>query len=110
MASATNVRAWGAILLGLLGVAVLPAAVYASRREEVELLDAVWAIPAAAVLALAAMRLARAARRRTERTLGRVGGRRAAQAARVLGLLGAALALAAGIAVGFYEVLLHYSD
>jgi hypothetical protein len=108
VATATNGRAWGAVVLGLLAVAVLPGVVFASEwREEVELLDAAWAIPAAAVLAVAAIRLARAARRRTERTLGRVGGARTARVGRLLGVLGLALALSAAIAVGFYELLLY---
>jgi hypothetical protein len=104
-----NWRAAGAVLLGLLAVAAVPAGIAVASYTDVELIDAGWAAAPAAVLGLLALWLARRARRRTERTIGRVGGVRTARTARFLGALGIYLAAAAGLAVAFYYVLEHLS-
>ena len=90
----------------MLAVATLPAAVGASRLEELELLDAAWAIPVAAVLALSSLGLARRARRLLRFTLAR--GHTAARVGRTLGLLALCLAIAATISVGFYRLLVEF--
>jgi len=108
--SQANVRAWGAVVLGLLSVATVPAAVAYAHYRDVELLDAGWAAAPGLVLGVASLVFARRARRRTERTIGRVGGRRVTRVGRLLGALGIYLALAAALSVGVYELLNHLSD
>jgi hypothetical protein len=108
---ARNGRAAASLIVGLLSVAVLPAAIVVAEREErFELLEAGYAVPAALVLGLAAVLLARGARRRVERTLGRVGGLRLARAGRILGVLGIMLGLSGAIALGVYVVLTRFFD
>jgi hypothetical protein len=106
----TNVRAWAAVVVGLLSVATVPAAIAYTHYEDVKLLRAGWAIVPGLVLGLVAVWLGRAARRRTERTIGRVGGARIARFGRFLGGLGIYLALAGAISVGVYELLNRLSD
>ena len=103
--SEPNVRAWAAVVLGLLSVATMPAAIALTQYQDVELLDAGWAVAPALVLGVASHALARRARRRTERTIGRVGGRGTTRVGRALGALGIYLALAAALSVGVYELL-----
>ena len=79
----------------------------AHETTGVELLDAGYAIPVAAVFGILAMLLARGARRRVERTLGRVGGERSARIGRALGVLGFCAALSGTIAVALYEFLIR---
>lgn len=99
------------MLVGLLAVAALPAGIaVAELREEVELLDAAFAIPLAFVGGVLAIRLARQARRRSERTLGRVGGWAASAVGRVLGVLGILLAIAGVIAIATYYGLDRFGD
>lgn len=99
------------MLVGLLGVATLPAAVGLSELlQTVELLDAAAAIPLGAAFGIAALVLARAARRRIERTLGRIGGVVPARIGRVLGVLGICLAIAGAIAVASYYALSAWAD
>jgi hypothetical protein len=108
---ARNVSAAASLLVGLLAVAVLPAAIAVAEREErFELLEAGYAVPAALVLGLGAVLLARRARRRVERTLGRVGGLRIARVGRALGVLGIMLGLSGAISVGVYLVLTRFFD
>jgi hypothetical protein len=96
---------------GCLAVAALPAAVaLAQVSPRVKLLQAAAGIPVAALLGLVALLLARRAFRRSERTLGRAGGERAARVARVLGVLGLCIAVSGAIAIGFYEILVHYQS
>ena len=86
----------------------IPAAVAASRQSVgVHLIDAVWAIPIAALCAVAALLFARGAVGRVRETLDRAGGRGRIRIGRVLGVAGLCLALSASIAVGFYELLLR---
>ena len=103
--SRPNARAWGAVLVGLLAVAAVPAGVALTHYRNIELLKAGWAVVPAFVLGIGSLALARAARRRTERTIGRVGGRGVTRLGRYLGVLGIYLALAAALSVGVYELL-----
>jgi hypothetical protein len=89
-----NSRAAWSIVAGVLSVAVLPAAVVATRYSEAyELLHAGFAIPVAFALGLAAVALARKA-----------GGGRAALTGQSLGLAGLWLSGAAAIAIGVFEL------
>jgi hypothetical protein len=93
------------VLAGLLGVAALPAAIFAAEwRADVALIDAAAAIPVAALLGFAALWLGRRGRRRAERT---VAGRGAgtARVGRTLGLLALVLAGTAALALGWYGLL-----
>jgi hypothetical protein len=95
------------VLFGLLAVAALPAAIVYSRfSEEFVLLDAAWAIPAAAGLGLIALGLARRARRQLRFTLVR-GRHAAARVGRTLAVLALCLAVTATISVGFYRLLVE---
>ena len=99
------------VFVGLLSVAVLPAAIVAARSaKRYELLDAAAAIPVAAILGLLAWALARRARSRLAPTLGHPKGSRTARLGRFLGLLGFVLALTAAGSVGVYAVLSLVSD
>lgn len=94
------------VFVGLLSVAVMPAAIVATRwSRQYELLHAAYAIPFAAVLGAFAVALARRARSRLAPTLGHPKGTRTARVGRVLGLLGFLLALTAAGSVGVYAVL-----
>ena len=111
MASRTrssNHRASLAVLLGLVGVLTLPAAVVLARQTAgVRLIDAAWAIPAAALCGVAALLFVRGAHGRIRWTLERAGGAGRARAAMILGVAAICIALSAAIAVGFYELLLR---
>ena len=94
------------MLVGLLAVAVLPAAIAATRwSERYELLHASAAVPVAALLGVLAILLARRARSRLAPTLGHARGTRTARIGRLLGLLGFLLALTAAGSLGVYAVL-----
>jgi len=94
------------VLLGVLSVALLPAAVVVTRwSERYELLHAAVAIPLAALLGAAAVTLARRARSRLAPTLGHPAGTRTARLGRLLGVAGVMLALTAAGSVGVYAVL-----
>ena len=106
-----NGPATASVLVGLLGVAALPAAVaVAELGDRIDLFQAAIAVPVAFVLGLVAIWLGRRGRRRFERTIGRVGGAGLARLGRWLGLLAVCLALAGAIAVGFYELLTRYYE
>ena len=107
--SQANVRAVGAVVIGLLSVATVPAAVAYVHYRDIELLKAGWAVAPGLVLGVMSLLLARRARRRTERTIGRVGGRGLTKAGHLLGALGVYLALAAALSVGVYALLNHLS-
>lgn len=103
-----NHRASLAVLCGLVGAAIIPAAIEATRKVPgAVLLDAVWAIPVAAVASVAAMLFARGAQGAIERTLGQAGGSARIRAGRVLAVAGICVTLSASIAVGLYELLLR---
>jgi hypothetical protein len=99
------------VLVGLAGVAALPAAVgLAERTDLIRLIEAAGAIPVAAVLGVTAIVVARRARQRVERTLWRVGGARVARVGQALGVLGVCLALSGAIAIGFYYALTRLAE
>ena len=99
------------MVLGLVAAAALPVTIAVAETSDVlELPDAVFAIPVAAVLGFAALVVGGRARIRVERTLGRVGGGGIARVGRGLGLLALGLAAAALIAVGSNEFLQRFYD
>ena len=101
-----NFRAFASAILGLLAAASLPAAVaLAELANEIELLDAAFAVPLTLALAVVTLVLARRARQRAERTLGRVGGRRTAAVGKWLGMLGVGVGSWGAIAVATYAAL-----
>ena len=105
----SNHRASLAVLFGLVALLALPAAVALSQQSgTVTLLEASWAIPVAFGFGLLSFGWSNLARARVQWTLGRAGGLGRARAARLLGGAGISLALAAAIAVGFYEILLRF--
>ena len=96
------------MLLGLVAVAAVPIGIALARRTaRVELIDAAWAVPVAAACGVAALLFVRGARGRMRRTLERAGGAGRMRIGRILGVAGICLAVSAGIAVGFYELLLR---
>jgi H+/Cl- antiporter ClcA len=98
-----------ALLLGLLGLLVLPAAIEFSRRStRVELLDAAYAIPVAFILGLLALVMARRARENLRWLQLRDQGTGVASTAVILSALTLCLALTAALSVGFYELVLVY--
>jgi steroid 5-alpha reductase family enzyme len=103
-----NVRAWLAFLFGLLAAVVIPVALELTRKiPGAALLDAVWAIPVAAVAATLALLFARGARGAIARTLEPVGGAVCIRLGRILAVAGICITLSASIAVGLYELLLR---
>jgi len=103
-----NYRAFLAFLCGVLAAAIIPAAIELTRKVPgAALLDAVWAIPVAAVAAAASLLFARGARGAIARTLGRTGGSMWIRLGRILAVAGICLTLSASIAVGLYELLLR---
>jgi hypothetical protein len=103
-----NVRAWLAFLFGLLAAAVIPAAIELTRKVPgAALLDAVWAIPVAAVFATLALLFARGARGAIRRSLEPGGGAACIRLGRILAVAGICIMLSASIAVGLYELLLR---
>jgi hypothetical protein len=106
--SRPNVRAWLAFLFGVVAAGVIPVAIELTRKVPgAVLLDAVWAIPVAAVAATVSLLFARGARGAIVRTLERVGGSAWIRLARVLAAAGICFTLSASIAVGLYELLLR---
>ena|SRR5690348_3219330 len=99
-----------AIVFGTLAIAAIPAGVaVAWRRPDVTLLEATEvAVPAAFVLGSIAGLAARRARFRLDRSITRRGAR-LVRAGRMLAWTGIYLALAGGIALGFYGLLAYRS-
>jgi ABC-type uncharacterized transport system permease subunit len=98
------------VLLGLLGLATLPAAIAVTERVNgISLVEAGFAIPAAILFGLGAVVIGRKVRRRSRQTLGEVPGTRVARLGRILGYVALYLALTAALAVGFYAVLTYVS-
>ena len=105
----SRVRAWVALLLGLLGFLILPGAVETARRSErIALLDAAYAIPLAFLLGLLAVVMARRARNNLRWLSLRGEGTGVASAAVVVGMLALCLAVTAALSIGFYELVLLY--
>jgi hypothetical protein len=104
-----NERARAALLVGVLAVAVLPAALaLAAYSAWVDLAETAAAIPIALVLGVVAVALGRRARRVSDISLGRIGGRGAARVGSALGGLGIYLACMCALAVAFFGVLLLF--
>jgi drug/metabolite transporter (DMT)-like permease len=96
------------VVFGLLSLAALPAALYATRLSKVNVPEAFGGEAlAGTVLGAIAVVLARGGRWRAERSLVRVG-ERAARWGRWLGLLGLCLGLTAALSLAFYGLLLAF--
>jgi hypothetical protein len=95
-----------AIVLGTVAIATIPAAVVVAwRRSDVGLLQATEvAVPLAFVLGATAVVVARRARFRLDRSITRRGAR-LVRAGRMLAWTGIYLAVAGGLALGFYGLL-----
>jgi hypothetical protein len=91
------------------GVLCVPGGLALPRYTVVTLFQVVYAFPVPILLGLLAVLQARRARDVLERTLWRAGGERAAAWGRRLGLLAVCLGITAGLAVGFYWVLVLVS-
>ena len=109
MAAARNSRATVALLVGLLAVLAVPGGLALPRYTAVTLFQAVYAFPLPILLGLFAVLQARRGREVLERTLSRGRGARAAAWGRGLGLLGVCLGITAGLALGFYWILVAFS-
>jgi hypothetical protein len=109
LTASSRARAWLALMLGLAGLAVLPAAIEVARRSKrIGLLDAGYAIPLAFLLALVALVMARRARRNLKWLQIRDGGTAVATVAVLVGALTLCLSLAAALSIGFYGLLVVY--
>jgi hypothetical protein len=90
------------VLLGLAGVATMPAAVeVAYRSARITLLEAAYAVPIAFALGVLAAGMARRAKRNRR-------GTGVASTGVILGVLAISLALMAALSVGFYEAVEYY--
>lgn len=106
-----NPAARAAFILGLLGAATLPVAIaVAEYRDDLELIQAGWAVPVAFLLSVLAVWLARRARRNLERSLGRAGGEKQGRAGRLLGWLGVYSAVTAAVSLAVYAYLEHVAS
>jgi hypothetical protein len=104
-----NGKAFGAVFVGLLALAVLAFAVAAAVvLDRVELVQAAPALVVCAVLAVLALALGGQARIAHQRSLGRIGGVAVARFGRFLGGLALVLDLTAALAVGVYAVLVVF--
>jgi hypothetical protein len=98
-----------ALVLGILGLLVLPGAVETARRSErVALLDAGWTIPLAFLLGLVAVVMARRARSNLRWLSLRGRGTGVATTAVIIGMVTLCLAVTAALSIGFYELVLLY--
>lgn len=98
-------------MAGLLGAAVLPAAIVATRWSTAYTLpQSGFAIPAAAVLSVGALLLAARARRVVRPTLEAPVVDGAARVGRALGVLGLALASSGALALAVYGVLTYLGE
>ncbi|HZT85030.1 MAG TPA: hypothetical protein VE984_06365 [Gaiellaceae bacterium] len=103
-----NVRAWLAFFFGGVAAAAIPVGIELTRKVPgAVLLDAVWAIPVAALAAILSLLFARGARGAIARTLSHVGGEAWIRLGRILAVAGICFTLSASIAVGVYELLLR---
>jgi hypothetical protein len=103
-----NYRAWLAFLFGVVAAGIIPVAIELTRKiPGAALLDAVWAIPVAALAATVSLLFARGARGAIARTLERAGGATWIRLGRILAVAGICITLSSSIAVGLYELLLR---
>lgn len=106
MARVGNAKAIGALLFGLLSLALVAAGLAVPRFvAEIEALEALVVVPGALVAALVSIALARRARFDYQRTLGRIGGDGVAVAARVISLVTLLACLTITLAVGVFAIL-----
>jgi hypothetical protein len=104
-------RASVALLLGIAGVLVLPAAIEVSRRSKgVSLLDAGYAIPLAFLFGLLSVVMARRARHNLRWLRLREGETGVARMAVAVGALALCLSLAGALSVGFYGLVVVYQQ
>jgi hypothetical protein len=104
-----NERARASVLTGVVAVLLIPAALaLAAYSSSVDLTEAGFAVPVAALLGYLAISLSRGARRHSQITLGRVGGTKLARAGAVLGFLSLYLAVMAALSVAFFGLLLLF--
>jgi len=104
----SNHRASFAVLVGLVAAIAVPGAIVMARQTGgIQLLDAAWAIPVAALSGVLALLFVRGARGRMRETLERAGGTGRIRTAKILAIAGICFALSGSIAVGLYEVLLR---
>ena len=94
-----------ALWLGAFAVLSVPGGLALPRYTAVALFQVVYAFPVPILLGVLAVTQARRAREVLELRLWRCGGRRSAAWGRRLGLLGVCLGITAGLAVGFYWIL-----
>ena len=98
-------------MLGLVAVAVLPAAIEVTRlSKRFSLLDAAYAVPVAFVLGAVAIVLGRRARSGLQWAVLRRPGYSAARVGIVLGVAAICLALMGGLSIGLYELNLALQD
>jgi hypothetical protein len=108
---ARNTRATASIVVGIAAVAIVPAAIVASRFfDELTLVGACASAALAAALGLFAIALARRGSETAQRTLGRSGGESAARVGRWLGVIALWLAATTGLALAFYGLLTLFAD
>ncbi len=107
----TNRASFGALLLGVIGLAFAPAAVFISDVSELitlrDVIISIAIIPT--ILGLSARSLANTGRLRSDLSLGRIGGRKLASISHSVGTLGFAVGIAATIALAVYVALLVIS-
>jgi len=103
-----NGKAFGAVFLGLLALGVLGGGLWAIVLGDIQLVEAVGALPVSALLALVALSLGGHARAANQRSLGQMGGEATARLGRFLGGLALLLALTASLAVGVFAVLVLF--
>lgn len=101
-----NLKAVGGLLFAFLALALLAAGAVVPRfADQIEPIEALVVVPAAAIAALVAIGLARRARFDFQRSLGRIGGDGLAVTARFLSLLALLVSLTAGLAAGVFAIL-----
>jgi hypothetical protein len=104
----SNHRASLAVLAGLLGAVAVPGAIALARQTAgINLIDAAWGIPVAALGGAGALLFVRGARGRLRSSLERSGGSGRIRLGRILGVAGICFALSGTIAIALYEVLLR---
>ena len=97
------------MILGLLAVLAIPAGVVLSwYSATVTLVESSSSAGLAVIFGVAAIVFARRGRDVFARTIGRAGGDRAARVGKLLGALGLCMGITAGLAVGFYGLLIVF--
>jgi ABC-type dipeptide/oligopeptide/nickel transport system permease subunit len=108
-AGVRNSRATASVILGLLAVLAIPAGVVLSwYSATVTLVESSSSAGLAIIFGVASIVFSRRGRDVFARTIGRSGGDRAARAGKLLGALGLCMGITAGLAVGFYGLLIVF--